>query len=287
MVMTNMRYIIVCIVVFFCMANCSRDSEEKKALPFDFNMEASEEFRKSMASYNLWPMDEWEKCVLAKDINEYLNEMNNWNLVVVDSFQIRNYHSGNMGWNFSFVKNRQNKIYFIYLPVLYDYLFHEDKYYRVEGESLVLKDSMDIVITKINSSMLDVFLEEEVFVSGDYRTQHLHADRLLTYIFPELTRSEATNDNFFASLEGEPVANVKQIKSIVDPILNRKGNISGGAVDYRLYSLDYIGYILFDYGISNESSQSLSLTIYFIPNSQRYSMSRGDGASHRYKECYK
>ncbi len=35
---------------------------------------------------------------------EYLDEMNDWHLSVVDSFQIRNYYSGDMGWNFAFCK---------------------------------------------------------------------------------------------------------------------------------------------------------------------------------------
>lgn len=267
---------------------CSKNRPKDCISISDFNQRSRDAFLNDFDSYDLGPMNDLDKCILKKGITNYLDKLNNWKLSVIDSFYVRGYDFENLGIHFSFVATSKGRYYFIYLPRLTKYTVHnlyEDDYYDYgDNNSLVLKDSLNLIISKINSSMLDDFFKTEVFSSGNFNDQYKHADRLLKEFFPYLSQ-EIHLYSLEEELANEPGKNREHIMKSIKPIIERKATVTEGSSDFRLYRLRPFGWIMVDYFLADSNQGSISVDIYFIASKRAFLVTH-DTETNKYKECY-
>jgi hypothetical protein len=236
-----------------------------------FNANAKEAFLRNSERYDLYPMADRDQCILKEGVSKYLDEMNNYKLVHLDSFLIRNYSFEDLGCNFSMVAIR-DRFYFLFLPRFYEYLYTEEKYEA--RDTIDQLRSPDYAIARINSATFDSFLEEEVFVSKGNPVSHAKSILLLKEIFPELTNNQSQTTELTEWITKQPFHNREVIEKIVTPVLKRKPRFNYSE-DFVIFHVEYIGYILFDIHLDDEASLNVIMDIYFMPYNQRYGTYHG------------
>jgi len=274
------KLLLLLISIFF--VGCSREEKIQRET-LDFNRAAKESYVKNLNSYDLKPISEWQMCILNEGITKYLDSINNWRTEIIDSFYVRNYNFKDLGTHFTFVSTKKGEYYFLYLPQLYEYIT-TNEYYKFVNGRFELKDSLNITVAKINSSMLDHFLETEVFDSNDIQSQYNQTDHLLDALFPELFYHELLISSFLDSLKKEPQKNYEHIKEIIDPILFKEKHTRFG-VDFRIYDLNPFGFILLDFSEQETNPAKLKLDMYFIPHKFGYIVTSAIEPL-KYKQCY-
>jgi hypothetical protein len=267
----------ILIYLLLLLLGCQNDRAQ---MPIDiesFNKNAKENFFRNYETYDLTSMNELEKCVLERAVSNRLDELNDWRLAIIDSFYVRRYHLATLSTFFSFVSTKHGDFYFIALPRLDDYLVHNyacmHPYYDcVEDGSIRLKDSVELSIAKINSSMLDEFLVKEVFHSRPMDLQFKESEKLLSEFFPNMGRDRLSWEMFVEELAKEPEPNRDFITNFFKPIATRRPLITQ-LRDYRIYKLEPFGWLFLDYYIDETDVGRIALDIYFVAHKQSWRLS--------------
>ena len=276
------RYILFILISFGCRTTPEKSIDIVEA----FNDLASNEFVKKFEQYDFSPMTQKQICILNQGISQHLNEINNWNLEVIDSFYVRNYPFPDLGTDFTFVSNKHGVIYFIYLPKLYPNATGDEKLYRNLNGEFILKDSIDLLFQKINSGMFDTFLENEMDAHASINDQFEQVVKLLPSTFPWMLRNGITYNVFMEKLKLEPKSNYEYIVKKVTPIVERNAHVSSWGKDYLLYDFEPHGFILIDFFREHKASESLKIDIFFIPKKIGYGM-MFETDKKKYANCYK
>lgn len=271
------------VVLALLPAACSPDAGNACAIEANFNKLASEHYQTHYKPEDLEPFDEFGKCVLLEAIKSHLDELNNREIKLIDSFYVRNYPFDDLGINFSFVSDGKGDFYLMHLPALHSY-FYGSKYYKEAGNKLELRDSIKFSISKINSRLLDTFLRNEVFVSNDMTRDVQLAKHLLPVIFPNLLNYKMPLVEFMDSLRNQPDENYTYITNTLDTLINRNYHLSQTEEHYEIYHLPYRGFIFMSF-YRDEEWNDLKLDLYFIPLKFRYAM-RYEIERFKYAKCY-
>jgi len=245
----------------------------RKILPHDeffanFNNRAKAQILSEFQQYDLYPMNEIDKCILKQGISKYLSQMNDSKLVQLDSFFIRNYQFADLGCNFTIVEKDQ-EYHLLYLPRVYEYCY-TDKYYELKDSINELRNP-NFAITRVNSTTFDEFLENSVFISKGPRVDISTAIQLMKEIFPEFTHNRVQIAQFLSWLDTQPLDNREVIESILSPIITQKEKGFSGQ-DYSVFQADYLGFFFFHFHMYEDISLQMQLDIYFIPYHRRYGM---------------
>ncbi len=270
------------IVIFssYCVPRSDRSTENN--IFDDFNASAKNAILKNFAEYDLYPMRDLDRCILKEAISKYLDEMNSYKLVRIDSFLIRNYWLEDLGCRFSIVSTKNN-FYFLFLPRLYDYVNNDDKYQ--DNDTIYQLRSPDYAIARINSATFDKFIEQEVFVKKGNPVTHERADQLMREIFPELTYTPCQADDLTQWIRQQPYHNREVIERELGGILKRKP-LFDYARDFTIFKVEYLGYFLFDYHIDDDVSLNVLIDIYFMPYNERFGTSFGTDEK-KFVDCFK
>jgi len=233
----------------------------------NFNSKARDQILGEFQQYDLYPMNEIDKCILKQGISKYLNQMNDFKLVQLDSFFVRNYEFTDLGCDFSIVATG-HEYHLLYLPRVYEYCY-TDKYYELKDSIHELRNP-NFAITRVNSASLDEFLEDNVFSSEIPRVDIDKATRLMEEIFPVFTSRRVEMAQFQSWLSKQPLDNREVIESILSPIITQKRKRFPR--DYSVYQVDYLGFFFFHFHAGDNISLQMQLDIYFIPYHKRIGM---------------
>jgi hypothetical protein len=228
----------------------------------EFNARARVTFDQDFNTLDLYPLSDSIKDLWRVCISQHLDEMNSNKFSMVDSFCIRNYYSPELGEEFAFVAIH-DKFYFLYLPRLYNF-----RHSKVSSAADDVVRPSDLVITRVNSIMIDRFLEEQVFIPHEESTQIDKALLLLPEIFPTLTRDQISKSDFMYWLKDRPNDNREIIESVLFPVFKRKPRFRSGQ-DYLIFNVEALGILVCDFHLDDEASLNMVLDIYFIPNSEK------------------
>lgn len=141
--------------------SCVRPDESNSA---KFNEEAKTYFLTNLDSFNLSALNDEEKCILTKTIENDLNGLNDWKLTMVkDNLEVRSYTDHYTNLNFAFVKDHsQNKMHFVNCLNLWSMIFTpEREYYAEKSDSLFLNGEPRII--KIAIPTLDTLFNKKEF----------------------------------------------------------------------------------------------------------------------------
>jgi hypothetical protein len=282
-----MKRNIVIVLVIMSFSSCA-PKEHLLCLSASFNEKARDEFFKNVDSYDMGRMTSTEKCIMQTTISRYLDSLNNWKLTIVDSFRVRTFDLMDVGTQFTFVANANDKFYFIFLPKLREYLVHDlmsDRIYNYDptGE-IILKDSVEFSVAKIDPIPLDLFVKENISGRRSYKAQFQQLDKLLLEFFPFLNE-EILLPSFTTGLAAEPIINRRYIEGFFKPIFERTAVLSPGAFDYRIYELSPFGWIVIDYFVEDTASKSIGVDLFFVARKHSYPV-HYETEWHKYKNCF-
>jgi hypothetical protein len=279
------RSVQICFLVF--LIGCDNRKPESSFDGKYFNMQAKESFFQNREKYDLRSMNEMEKCVLEKTIANELDDLNDWRTAIIDSFYVRRYFLYSINTDFSFARTIRGDFYFIAIPRLNDYLLHDftcmHPYYDcVRDGTIRLKDSVELAVSKINSTMLDEFFKKEVHHSRPLKQQREESVRLFHEFFPHMMLDHISWEMLIEELANEPEPNRTYIGNFLDPLAMREPMITGN-VDCLIYKYEPFGWLFYDFYVDAGNSARISLDIYFIAhkNSEKLSYALG----HEEREC--
>lgn len=257
-------------------SSCPPDSDVMR----DFNAAARSQILSKFDTIDLFPMSDREKCILKETISGFLDELNDFKITQIDSFYVRNYTLEDLGRNFSVVMIK-DRYYLLALPRLFDY-WYTDKYYNPTADGYKLRGP-DGAISRINSAGFDEFISNEVFVdSSSYTLGHFMV--MLNAIFPELTHKEIRPREILEWIAEQPPQNQDVIESSLGPIIGSRGKWRLPR-DWRVYRIDYFGFVLFAFKERNDVLKPITVDIYFLPFVERLgTFYESDDV--KYKNCY-
>lgn len=273
-------------LVIFCLnGGCENQAQDSNKILSNFNKMARESFHRNYDLNAFDPLNSKEKCILEKTINQYLDVLNDWKIIVIDSFYIRNYSFQDIPTDYSFISNKSGKFYFIYLAKYNNYRFGNELYElnndQFDKYSLLLKNSYQDIVLEINSPEVDHFFDEEIFKNKDKKDQYILASHLLPAIFPYLDH-EISPYHFLDSIK-KSIKNNNRINSKIDSISKSPYHFSERVYDFQAFQTD-IGIIIVDFSLNKNDSGKIKMNLYFIPQRKR-SMVMRDLEVKRFKEC--
>lgn len=269
------------LLAFFAGCEPPSDRPHRCNVMEEFNTRAKEQIQGNFDEIDLYPMSDREKCILRETISKFLDELNDYKLIQIDSFYVRNYTIDGLGVNISIVM-KEGQYYLLCLPRLYEY-WYTDRFYQLDEGAYQLSGA-EFSIARVNSSTFDEFISKEMSIGRDRNLTFRRLMVMLESIFPELMRREIDYDEIQNWLSNQPVNNRNVIESVTRPIFDSKRSLRY-PTNWRAFRLDHLGYVIFYFSITNEVSHPLSVDIYFLPFAERYGMfyETDDVA---YKSCY-
>jgi hypothetical protein len=257
-------------------------TEGQKINLTNFNRRSVESFQRNYANHpEMDKLVNLHKCVLEKTILLYLDELNDWETIVVDSFLIRQYFVGDLSDHFAFVSNRK-RFYFIFIPDFRDRVFNKKYYSRAKGR-LENKDTVGNYIVKLNNPFFDDFVTIEINGTNPILDQLMEVDRLLPSIFPGVLKQRLPLFVLNDSLAKKRPHQYQEISKVIEPILADESIPAYWGPNYQIYR-NHIGFILLHFKESENDPKQLSVDFYLIPDNHRYRFSI-DLSPGRYRDC--
>jgi hypothetical protein len=222
-----------------------------------------------------------EACILQETISKYLNDINDYRLVILDSFQIRHYQIPLLNFTFDFVVTPDCQVHFIALPKLYEYT-HAHRHSRA-GEKLILNDPSSSVC-QMNESELDVLLDNYVFLrKWTPDVQKERANRLLRELFGGVVGYPVDWNVVTSYLNSQPESYSQQVFKRLDEESIGTSKLINSEVEVFRY--EPFGFTIVKYIVSTDDKVRLKL--FFISNFEGYQFIRAEDDEGRYKECVK
>lgn len=277
------------VIALFCLLLSCVKEKTQVEMPCgvieSFNTEASRTFaNRYLYAHYLDSMNAIDKCVLEKTISNYLNMVNNWETIVIDSFYIRSYNFSDFIDRFSFVTKDNGDFYFVYIPDFNDIFTGNNKFYsQNKSGRLELRESPDSYVIKFDITLLTNFLDREVTHSKDFTQQATQVERLLPALLPHILSSRCHLFELMDSLANRPVKQRNEILKSLEPAVPPKDLTSGMSSTHRLVYRNVFGFVIIHLK-QRDDRENLDLDFYFIPDrfTGRY-IRHGDPL---FQECY-
>jgi hypothetical protein len=283
-----MRFV-VCLMLISLSPSVNAQTADE--IIFKFNLLAGEAFIKKnyTSSEELSKLSGEERCFLEKTITSYLDDLNNSSLNVIDSFYVRSYYSGVLGFHFSFIATVAGKFYFMYASQWEEYKWNDNKAYK--SDELGLKDSLGNFIVKLSIPFLDDFVKEEINnkTHPDIHRQSGKMCHLLQYMFPSMLNREISLVEFQLEIGKRNEQQYSEIVKVLNPLIyHAHPNVLNdrGANNFQIFE-NVLGYVFIDYEHSSPSKKDLQLDMYFVPHDKKPGRFMKDAEPARYIDCLK
>jgi hypothetical protein len=262
--------------------SCCKTSDKCSNILEDFNQTATAEFDREYSKYDFGPLHDQYQCILKQAVANDLDELNNWHLTVVDSFYIRTYAIEMIGTYFAFIRCKNSKVYFIMLPKLQPYFVCSQDVYTCESGACELIDDRNSSLKRVDSEMLDVFMQKQVFSSGTTKEQFSQSRKILPSLFPGMLTKELGPTRMLDLLESASYS--LNTRSAFQKLVDSDSHLSPWSSNMLIYECDRLGYLIFNF--SKTSSHSLSMETYLIPSKQKETH-MFESLEYKYPMCWK
>jgi hypothetical protein len=241
-----------------------KNAQETKYSADDFNEQAAEIFLKK-GSENLAPLSEKDKCILVKEIKENLDELNDWSAIQVDSFLIREYISFNAGTRFEFIRTKDGRFYFLFLPKFYQYYWGKEAYHLNTKKFFFELDTVPgNYVVDISSPFVDSFFNEAVFEKRSVTDQIIQSQHLLSFVLKEALTKEVFLPDLSDSIQRRPQNQQIEIHKVLDPILKKENSSPNTTHQFKIY-WNEVGFVIVDFAGALQDSR-LKLSFLLVPH---------------------
>lgn len=272
-------------------ATCSFACASSQNIPTsqEFNRKASEYFLEHFNEFDLSPLDEVEKCMLKKTVENDLNELNGSKIVILhDKFLIKHYFEDYLQLGFSFIEDsKSGKRYFLSLPQLDEFIFDVEANYVQKNDS-VYQLEMPRQPVEINTRLLDdMFFSVEDFLvdqSGtrDFYSKSRFAGDLLregfSFFHPYL---EISLGDFVGRMQKDLSIGLLSHESF-NKLMKLEERSLQNEISLNIFFIEHIGYYLQIYS-RDKATSKLKLDLIMLPDRERSYSYRH--AMIRYRDC--
>jgi hypothetical protein len=275
----------LCLLTLFA-GGISCEPNKRDRLFASFNREAEDFFIQNDMMSSLQSLNESDRCLLGKVIQNDLDELDNGALLMYkDVFAIKRFKETFLDLDFYFIKDvHKSKYHFVSLPSLSEFIFNNEKYYVKDLKTNQWQLKGPEINFHLDASLWDELFKHEMFhyekgsLDGFLRAQK-QANDFMILLDPTLPMRACQVTEIISELDKNVSMNV-----ITDIQRNEAVGLLYPVTGYvACYKFEGIGYICHRY-MQAKSEDKLNFDVFLIPQRTRHYITRIDAV--RYPECY-